>query len=563
MKFRPNLKFFLLVAIGLVILARLNMAFFRYFDSDEFSHLHWMWLVAHGKIMYKDFFFYNFPFFQFSFAPIFWLPDNPALVIIVRVIELILLCLTAFTLYRLSVKLTGKSEIGVFAAFIFAVFPMTFDKTIDVRPDILMMLTYLIAMLLILNHNLKFKYKYEAVGAIAAYGLLVLPKVIFALPAFLILVLIEKVKVNEIIKIIIGGAIVGFIFLIYLLGTGTFNQAFISITRDSVAVNAGKTPFSPWKALSPWPLVYVNNGGPSWPWKVNTAIWVTAALGLIIYFTRKPKYGLFFICYFAVGILLLFLFPAPYLQYFYPFSIFGSLLSAYFIYCLIHQVEKFLPIPNLKNILIFLICLPLLYSFYIQYQIRVSPGMKNTEQMQVLADVIKMIKPNETVYDMVGSYVYRPDGYILCCHPYAEFVDRLAESVPTLKDSLIQNQTKFIVLDRTGLSLWRAKPEDLAFIKSSYLVSKRDWKFYTLGVQFRCVSGSCMQINIDSQAVNGQFANRFWIIIPETYTVSTDPAGLTAVVDGKTVNQPVWLNTGAHTFTIPSSVKTLTIQMER
>ena len=164
---------------------------------------------------------------------------------------------------------------------------------------------------------------------------------------------------------------------------------------------------------------------------------------------------------------------------------------------------------------------------------------------------------------MVGSYVFRPDGYIICCHPYAEFVDRLSPAPPTLKDSLIARNTKFIILDRTGLSLWQPKPDDLSFIKSHYLPSSY-LKIYSLGQAFGCISGSCTRYNLDQQTVGPANAGKLEIIVPESYRVITNPPGQNITLDSKSTGMtPVNLTAGWHNFSVDPMITAFTIQLAR
>ena len=71
---------------------------------------------------------------------------------------------------------------------------------------------------------------------------------------------------------------------------------------------------------------------------------------------------------------------------------------------------------------------------------------------------------------MVGSYVFRPDGYYICCHPYAEFAHKLTSGPGLdLAKSFIANKTKFLVMDRVGFVFWKSLDADKAFLLTNYL----------------------------------------------------------------------------------------------
>ncbi len=569
MKRIVNGNIFTKVAIVLIIAARIHTALIRYFDNDEFSHMHWVWLMASGKIPYRDFFFYITPFFQWIQIPIFLLPPGGYVLLIARLSQLVTYLAVTFLIYMLSRKFADKTT-AILAAVIFLTFPMTFDKTIDIRPDTLMMLLYLIPVYIAINSKPLTPLLLVLGGASISLGFLMLPKILFAIPALLYLFMLTKqiLRPKNIVLFLLGALIPAIILMVYLVSHGILQDAFLAITRDSVAVNAGKSPFSPWKALSPWPLVYMAEGGPSLPWYVNTGIWITALAGLILYFIKKPAFGVFFLLYFAAGILFLFLFPAPYLQYFFPLSVFAAFLSAYlYIYCIraLIRLAGTLHVPKFGIGIMILsygvLALLLGTSFTQQYLLRVSPGMANTEQMSVIAD-LPMIRSGESVYDMVGSYVFRPDGYFICCHPYQEFVDNLSRKVPTLRESLIATKTKFIILDRTGMSLWQPRVADLDFLKKNYLPSAKNWKIYPLGVKFLCYNGSCFQADADNRVL-GDATATLTIPIGETFTLATVPEGNSVTIDGKMYSQKVPLSAGTYSFTIPDTISEFTLKLVR
>ncbi|OGG04251.1 hypothetical protein A2Z33_03825 [Candidatus Gottesmanbacteria bacterium RBG_16_52_11] len=560
-RFRPELP--VLVSLALVALMRLHVSFVRYFDSDEFAHLHWAWLIAHGKLPYRDFFYYITPFFQWSMVPFFWLPPDGAVLILIRIWQFAVLGASAFLLYRITRQVTRSHFTGLLSAAIFAAFPMNFDKTVDIRPDMLMMLLYLVAVFLILESG-KNRRALVLSGISLSTGILLLPKIVFAVPAIFLLGIMSHPKgILKRLGYVLAGALVPVvIFAGYLSATNLTGAAFTAVLRDSVAVNAGKQAFSPWKALSPWPLVYVHAGGPSFPWYVNSGLWTLAAAGLFGLFRKHRRFANFLGLYYLGGVIFLFGFPAPYLQYFLPLSLFASMLAASAIADLLNLVRNRLS-PALSLALLLTLLTVLTASFRIQYQERVASGNTNDEQMGVIEAVLSVSRPDETFYDMVGSYVFRPDGYIICCHPYAEFVHLLSTKPVSLRESLIASQTRFVILDRTGVSLWKPLPDDLRFLKTHYLPS-RIWKLYTPGSWFACSAGTCHWYDMEKQLVSPVPATSFDIVIAESYTIAVSPPEADLTVNGRPVSAgPVRLEAGIYAFSADNSVQNFTVQMAR
>ncbi len=547
-------KYILIGAVAILVFLRLHMGITRFFDSDEMSHMHWAWLVSRGDVPFRDFFYYNLPGYQYVILWPFFLPASSGILIITRLWQFLMYLATVVLLYRFTKRLTNSSVIGLLSSVIFLAFPMTFDKTIDIRPDMTMMLFYLAALELTLTTKIWSQSRAFFLGFLIALSIgVTLKTIVFALPALLFVFFTNKPKPSPIqtITALSGIILPALVYFLYLTVTDALIPAITMITKDAFAVNAGKGTFSPWKALSPYPLVYLAEGGVSLPWIINTGIWILSVVGFIKLILTKKSKSAFLVIYFFFGIIFLFLFPAPYLQYFLPLSVFVSVLAAI-------AIQKYQSAP-----LAFVVCALLVSSFFIQYKERTGIKNSNAEQLSVISSTLEMSRPNETFYDMVGSYIFRPDGFILCCHPYNEFADRLSTQVPALRDSLIERETKFIVMDRTAIVFWYPYPQDLTFLKSHYFVSEKNWKIYLHGYRFGCMDGKCTQYDIEDTPVSP--ASSFYIIGADTYRVTVTPQNQTVAIDGVSYGNSatVPLSKGNHTFTADPAVTSWTIQLNR
>ncbi|OGG30763.1 hypothetical protein A2973_01800 [Candidatus Gottesmanbacteria bacterium RIFCSPLOWO2_01_FULL_49_10] len=601
----------LLGTITLLVLGHLHTSFVRAFDPDEFAYLHWAYLISIGKIPYRDFFLYITPAFQWFLGPLFLFPPSDSLLIIARILELFVYLGTAILVYlvaKLTIGTKPDYEGALLSVAVFLAFPMVFDKTIDIRPDMLMVFFFLYALLITLKTNGRTRTKGSAllVGMMLGTSLFILPKLLFAVPAVFFLFVSSRPR-PSLGWIVLGLGVPFVLFLLYLVRNTITLQAINAILYDSVAVNSGKIPFSPWLALSPFPLVYVASSGPSIPWLVNIGIWISAALGFLMLFKTHRQIAIFLSLYIGGSILFLFLFPAPYIQYFLPLTPFVSILAALVISrvtCWLWQrgETKFLKIasraqqqdpihtlpqkaPHIeamqderaadrKNFRLAALvsthgitCIVLLVSFLIQYRERVSIGASNSEQLHVIRDVLAATRPDETIYDMVGSFVFRPDGYYICCHPYGQFINGLA-SRPALErglaESLTQRQTKFLVMDRVGFVFWQTPEPDLTFLLTHYVPSGYN-KIYVAGVLLRCQSGNCIQYTLHDRPASSGRTNSFDIHIPETYRVTTVPTDATAIIDGVTVHsgERLSLAAGLHRFSPSPAMTELRIRLDR
>jgi len=523
------------IAIVAVLLMRLNLAITRAFDPDEFAHLHWSYLLLTGNVPYRDFFFIILPAYQFFLFPIFLLGQSAIVPIAARLLQLMLYIFTAILVYRVSLSFFKKQTGALLSLLIFISFPMTIDKTIDIRPDMLMVAMILLAMLTT-NSFL--------IGLFTGLSLVIHPKIIFAMPMLAYLFATSSKK-PRIAPTFIGFSVPVLLFFFYLAYQQVLPAAYTSIFRDALVANTGKGHFSPFLALSPFPLVYLTQGGVSLPWLVNTAIWILSAVGFIFLWIKQKRLGVGVALYFAFGIGLLFIFPVPFIQYFIPLTAMASILAGN-------------ATVRSSTVIKVIIVITVISSFFIQYRERVTKGASNAEQLQVLRDVLAVSRPDETFYDMVGSFIFRPDGYTICCHPYGEFIDKLSRPVPTLRESLVRRQTKFLVMDRVGFVFWKTPEPDLSFLLSNYLPTKYN-KIYSLGQEFRCKNGACVP------PAATRSTNFFTILVPEKYTVTLEPNTAIVTIDGKEIRNGQTLDLAAdlHRFSTSPAINNLRIQLVR
>ncbi len=523
------------IAIVAVLLMRLHLALARAFDPDEFAHLHWSYLLLSGQVPYRDFFFIIIPAFQVFLFPVFIFGQSVLVPIAARLLQLMLYIVTAILVYRVSLSFFKKQAGALLSLLIFIAFPMTIDKTIDIRPDMLMVAMILLAMLATDSF---------LIGLFTGLSLIIHPKIIFAVP-MLVYFFATSSKKPRIVPMVIGFLVPFLLFFLYLSYHQAIPAAYTSMLRDSVVANTGKGHFSPFQALSPFPLVYVAKGGISLPWVVNTGLLMLAATGLIYLWIRNRRLGVAMGLYFSFGIGLLFVFPVPFLQYFIPLTVMASIIAGNII-------------GQTKTVIKVIIVITVVTSFFLQYRERVAFTASNSEQLQVLRDVSIVSAPDETFYDMVGSFIFRPDGYFICCHPYGEFIDKLSRPAPTLRESLVRRQTKFLVMDRIGFVFWQTPEPDLSFLLSNYLPTKYN-KIYSLGQEFRCQNGAC----VEPRATRS--TNIFTILVPEKYSVTLEPNTAIVTIDAKEIrnDQTLDIAAGIHRFSVSTTVTEFRVQLAR
>lgn len=547
------------VFLAAVLVARLHLSFTRYFDTDEFAHLHWSWLLTQGYRPYRDFFMNVIPFYHWVIlSPVFLLPYASSTLLIARLVQYLLYLSAIGVLALWTQKLIRNSWITGISILLFTIFPMTLDKTLEIRPDMLMTLLIFLSMALSIDKEKLSMIRALVIGTTTAMSILSLPKIVFALPAVFLLLQHKRMKPTTIGWCFTGFLLPFLLFFIYLQHIGSLSSAYEHIVPGSLALKAGEGSFSLWLTLSPFPLVYLTSGGISLPWIINTLVWIAAFGGIVLYWKKEKIAARVLALFLSCGFIFLYIFPTPYTQYFIPLSMAASVAASIFLYVLIHHVRW----KWLQGVIFSLFVLTLSVSFWQQYRDRIVRD--NTEQLRVVDTILAVTKPTETVYDMVGSYVFRPDGAFICCNVYSQFSSRLPHPPPPLRQELVSRQTKFIVLDRVGKSLWLPTPDDLSFMEGSYLPSSY-LKIYTLGAQFQCKGGSCTQFDLNNKEIIQTTGNSFSVIIPEVYRLTTLPSGETVTLDGKRINDEsrVALTRGDHAFWASPTTVQVRFQLAR
>jgi hypothetical protein len=559
---RLTLPLILCSIIGIFLLLKLKLLFARQFDPDEFAYLHWAWLTVQGKIPYRDFFFYATPIFLWPLSIVFLFGNGPGIAIGGRLLMFLVYGGVLACTYSLAYSITKHKITSILTLILLLSFPMTYDKTIEIRPDTLMMLLFLGSFLLI------GKGKYILAGILSGINILMFQKIIILLPSLIPLFLTQLPQVKKRSFLFAAGTCIpAGMFLLYLVSQHILWDAWNAVVNISRLVNNDQWGFPPLTGLMPYPYVYLTEGGISFPWIINTSIILLSLPGILLLFwkTKKtPSIFFFSILFYLLSIVLFLLFPRPHMQYFIPFTIIASLFTAITIQETLTFITTFIHTRFVESILYIAIALTLLTSFSLQTIDRVRDGNTNDEQVQVLRDTARIIKPDETVYDEVGSYIFRPDGYFICCHHYEQFVDKLDPSLWSLKEHLIQNKTKFIILDQKGFAFWTPKPEDVNFIITHYAPSAYK-KIYTLGIRFQCDKHVCKQLNVHGNPISEKQVSSFPIVIEEQYVIHIQPEGEEVSINNSSYHNrdSIRLPVGTYTFAPRIGVTGLSVQLDR
>lgn len=124
------------ITAGFLLLAlRAWVVMTAHIDPDESQHLHAAWLVASGRVPYRDFWENHTPLFYYLLAPLTrWFADRPAVYTAGRAIMVLLTIPTLALVYRLARRL--DSRVAALAVFLLAVQSRFAEYTTQVRPDV-------------------------------------------------------------------------------------------------------------------------------------------------------------------------------------------------------------------------------------------------------------------------------------------------------------------------------------------------------------------------------------------------------------------------------------------
>jgi dolichol-phosphate mannosyltransferase len=142
-----------LIALG----SSLWFAKTRYFDRDEFEHLHFAWCITRGMVPYRDFFEHHTPWFHFLLAatmPLYQVDrrfgDALSFIWMARRFDLALGAIAIALTFMLA-RLWRGTGVGWIAIALLATSPIFAHKAIEIRPDILALVLWLGCLLAIVR----------------------------------------------------------------------------------------------------------------------------------------------------------------------------------------------------------------------------------------------------------------------------------------------------------------------------------------------------------------------------------------------------------------------------
>lgn len=244
----------IIILILTAFLIRIPIMKVRYFDPDEFQHLHGARQIYYGEIPYRDYFDHHTPLLHFFLALLYAIfGEEISIIFAARFIMLLFTGLILFTTFILVRRLYDTYT--AFLAILFLSYVLIFlEKTLEIRPDVLAVVFWLSSMFFMVKGiQAKQKPKFFILsGIFMGTAIMTTQKTIFGLPGLILALLyplIDRrtgIEIKSNFKFLIS-FFTGFTFIIILFCAFFLAyNAFLDFINCNFLMNANwKVRFSP------------------------------------------------------------------------------------------------------------------------------------------------------------------------------------------------------------------------------------------------------------------------------------------------------------------------------
>lgn len=461
MKIRKILDI-LLILINLILLAvfiyyKYRIGLNRYFDADEFAHLHWGFNFYSGMKPYKDFLYFMAPGYLLTFPLLFAIAGKTAAVLTVGRFYAFLVFLFFLLGSFLIFKLDRNWKIALMAVMILAFLPLPSDKLLEIRPDTLSTALSLFGIYYFIKGIEKGGKNFFLSGLLFGFSLMVVQKAIFfqvgVFGVYIIMYLKERSRLKGTVLSYLKGLIIpGILTGLFLIYTGRpFHALYLMTTfaNKSTRVLGSKFPMGP--NLFFYPVdAYYGVPGVSGPLIANLSIFVIAILfgiGRFMTFLRRDTWKEvmveFLISISFIVNLLAFtkVYTLRHVQYMIPFAPFIAFYFSDLLYALKNRVKGVLGL--LTGLLV--IGTIILIGFQGIRMNNIKIGWVNYATFSELKTISDFIPKDSYVLDLFGQGIFYKDPYYICCIPYGQYIEAFTFKYPKLPESLEKTNTKYII----------------------------------------------------------------------------------------------------------------------
>jgi len=388
---RTTYKAVLAGALAILLMSLFFASIKRYFNIDEFEHIHSAWYVAKGFMPFADFFQHHHPLQWYLMAPIIAIfGQNTNTVMILRLLTFLAALGTIYLTYLIGRLCTDSRRLGVLSATILLSVVIFFEKVIEIRPDVPQVFFGLASVYYLLKFLKDNNNKQMVIsGLMASISFLFLQKTGFLLIAYALLfgflLLKKKISISPIVQFSAAFSAPVFIYLGYLILSGSFGDYFLTCWLVNLFTPREFSAFS-----------YISLAQ-------NLIFWLLAFISPVVLLSRKDtRLDLKIVAFLGFALLLsVFFVKLPYRQYFmFPIALL-SIPVAYSISQLEGRFKLSYALQSL--ILIAIIIQPLFF---------ISPFTTETNdrQIKVINYVLENSNEGDLIYDGIPRFnLFRRD----------------------------------------------------------------------------------------------------------------------------------------------------------
>jgi 4-amino-4-deoxy-L-arabinose transferase-like glycosyltransferase len=200
---RPRRAAWTIVLLALVGLGAAMIAHAK-LDPDESQHLHAAWLIAQGRVPYRDFWEHHMPLLPWALAPVTrWFAEGPAVYFAARAIMAVTAAAALGVVYVLGGHL--GPGVGAAAVILLALQVRFLQHGVQVRPDVPALLTWLVTVWLLVRWRERGRIGWLWAAGLALGGTAALtPKAAFLGVGVLLLVLSTPCDRSPVARCVLG-----------------------------------------------------------------------------------------------------------------------------------------------------------------------------------------------------------------------------------------------------------------------------------------------------------------------------------------------------------------------
>ncbi|MGB9598033.1 MAG: ArnT family glycosyltransferase, partial [Candidatus Poribacteria bacterium] len=191
LNFLKPYRIIVIIFILFALFLRIPLLQIRYFDPDEFQHLHGARQVYYGEVPYRDYFDHHTPFIHFILAILYYIVgEDIQILFIARGLMLIFTAIILLLTFVLAKKLYDI-DTGLFAVLFISYTLMFLEKTLEIRPDLGSVIFWLASMILMIKGIQEKAYlRWHLLSGVAmGTAIMFTQKSLFGLPGIFIAVL--------------------------------------------------------------------------------------------------------------------------------------------------------------------------------------------------------------------------------------------------------------------------------------------------------------------------------------------------------------------------------------